>query len=311
MTQRSRRAFLGTLAAGSAIGTAGCLFDQDSVSVLSAGSLAVVLDGLGEQFTAETDIQFQGDFHGANVVMQMIEDGTKHPDVAISADVDLLRDRLYPEYASWDIVFAANEVGFAYNPDTALGKRLDNGDPWYDVLLDAPEGAVAISEPDLDPLGYRAVHMLELAEDQYDVEGLRETVVDAAYREPDEPRLLTGIETGDRAIAISYKNMAVDYDLPFYELPAELNFSDPAYRDQYESVSYTTEDGYTATGSTMAYNITVLDSADDPDHGREFVTYLLENSSILERNGLSIPDRLPTMNGTVPDSLTAIPRSES
>ena len=298
---------MGTLPAAS---LAGCFESGDSVSVLAAGSLAVVLDTVvGPAFQEQTGIDYRGEYHGANVVMRMILEGTKHPDVAISADIQLLRDRLYPEHASWDVVFAANRVGLAYNPETDLGARLaadDPDDPWHELLRSAGEGTVAISDPDLDPLGYRAVHMLELAEGYYDLEGLREAVLESAYLEPDEPQLLAGIEAGDRAIAVSYENMAVDHGLPFYELPAELDFSDPTYADRYESVSYTTEDGYTARGSPMLYNATVLDSAEDSDPGQAFVSFLLEEAGLLADNGLAVPDRLPETSGDVPGSLADI-----
>lgn len=305
MRQRSRRAFLGAVGTAGVAAVAGCLGSEDRVLVLSAGSLAVVLEQVGDEFGAGSETTFQGEFHGSNVVMQMIEDGTKKPDVAVSADVGLLRDRLYPEFATWDVVFATNELGIAYNPETDLGSRLEAGDPWYEVLRSAEAGAVAISDPDLDPLGYRAMHLLELAEEQYEIDGLEQRVRERAYREPDEPRLLTGIETGDRAVAICYRNMAVDHGLAFYELPAKLNFSDPAHAAYYATASYTTDDGYTVRGSPISYNTTVLDDADNPARGRAFVSSLLDRPDILETNGLTVPDRLPRIHGEAPESIRA------
>ena len=303
MKQRSRRTFLGVLGS-SVVGAAGCLSGDERLSVLAAGSLAVALEELGEEFAADREATVEGEYHGSTVVMQMIEDGTRYPDVAVSADVQMLRDRLYPDFTAWDVVFAANELGLAYSPETDLGSRLESDEPWYEVLRSAPDGAVAMSEPELDPLGYRAIQMLELAEEYYGVEGLRREVSEGAYREPDEPRLLAGIETGDRAVAISYRNMAVDHGLPFYELPDELNFSNPAEADYYSTVSYTTDDGYTARGSPMSYNATVLDGADNPERGQEFVSFLLDSQDRLEALGLRVPGRLPRSHGASPASIT-------
>ena len=147
MKQRSRRAFLAVLGS-SVVGAAGCLSDGERLSVLAAGSLAVALETLGEEFAAGRQTTVEGEYHGSTVVMQMIEDGTRHPDVTVSADVQMLRDRLYPEFASWDVVFAANELGLAYNPETQLGSRLEGDEPWYEVLRSADEGAIAMSEPE-------------------------------------------------------------------------------------------------------------------------------------------------------------------
>ena len=300
----SRRALL---AAGGAAATvlAGCLGgDDDRVRVLSAGSLAVVLeDHVGPAFTAETGTGYEGEYHGSNIVMRMIEDGTKHPDVAISADVELLRDRLYTEHADWDVEFAANEVGIAYEPSTELGRRLDDDEPWYEVLADADAGELAISDPDLDPLGYRAVQLFELAESTYELDGFRTAMVDRAYHEPDEPSLLAGIEAGDRACAIAYRNMAVDHEIPFLELPDTYNFASPEYADVYEQASYTTEGGYTVTGTPVSYNATVRTDADEPEAGRAFVEFLLESSDLLADHGLVVPETLPRSYGDPPADL--------
>lgn len=301
--QPSRRAVLGLLG-GAAVGSlAGCLGD-DPVSVLAAGSLAVAVEEeIGPGFESGAGTTVHGEYHGSNAVVRMIRDQQASPDVAISADVGLLRDRLYDGHATWDVVFGSNEVGLAYNPETTLGQRLDAGEPWYEVLRGADGGEVAISDPNLDPLGYRAVHLLALAEREYDVEGLRETVLDGAYREPAEPQMLAGVETGDRSVAVSYRNMALDRDLPFYELPPELNFSDPAYADRYASVSYTTDEGYTVRGSPTMYNATVLESADNPEAGRAFVQFLLDSPGLLREAGLTVPGSLPRSHGQAPGGL--------
>jgi len=270
--------------------------------VLAAGSLAVVVeDVLGQRYRDESGTAVHGGYHGTNALLGMIRDGTKHPDVAIGADVGLLRDRLYPDHASWDVVFGANEVGLAYAPDTALGERLDAGEAWHAVVRDADEGEVAIADPDLDPLGYRAIHLLELAEGYYDAGGLREAVLEGAYREPDEPQLLAGVETGGRAVAVAYRNMALDHGLPFYELPPELNFADPGRAEQYGAATYTTDDGHTVRGSPALYTATVLDSADDPDAGREFVRFLLDSPGLLRDHGVAVPGELPVAGGNPPE----------
>lgn len=302
--RRSRRSVLGLVGSVGVGGTSGCLGGGESVSVLAAGSLAATVDdALGPRFREETGIAVRGEYHGTNALVRMVRDGQAHPDVAIGADVDLVRERLYPGYASWDVVFAANEVGLVYDPETEPGERLAAGEAWYEVVGDAAEGEVAIADPDLDPLGYRAIFLFELAQRRYDLAGFREAVVESAYLEPDEPRLLAGIETGGRAIAVAYRNMAVDRDLPFHELPDELNFSDPSYADRYGSVSYETDGGYVARGTPALYAATVPDAADDPDAGRAFVRFLLDSPDLLRERGLAVPGRLPIEHGEPPEGL--------
>ncbi|GAB3663898.1 extracellular solute-binding protein [Halopiger thermotolerans] len=302
----SRRALLATLAgtAVGTVGTAGCLADRDHVRVLSAGSLATVLEnGVGPAFQSETDTVYEGEYHGSNAVVRMVVEESKRPDVVISADLELLRDRLRPEYASWDLAFAANEVVIAYAPATTLGARLADGEPWYEVFADAGPDEIAISDPDLDPLGYRAVLLFELAAREHDLEGFRESMLERAYREPNEANLLAGLEAGNRACAVAYKNMAVAHDLPYVELPDAYNFGNPDYADRYADVSYTTDDGYTAHGSPVVYGATVCSTGDAPAAGREFVDFLVSNPSLLTERGLRVGDSLPRAHGDVPEVL--------
>ncbi|AEH37814.1 extracellular solute-binding protein [Halopiger xanaduensis] len=302
----SRRALLATLAGTTlgAVGTAGCLADGDRVRVLSAGSLASVLEnGVGPAFRSETGIGYEGEYHGSNAVVRMVRDGTKRPDVAISADIGLLRDRLRPDYADWDLTFAANEVVIVYASETALGARLADGEPWYEVFADAGPDEIAISDPDLDPLGYRAVLLFELAAREHGLEGFRESMLERVYREPDEAQLLAGLEAGNRACAVAYKNMAVERDLPYRTLPDAYNFGNPDYASQYADASYTTDDGYTTRGSPVVYGATVCTTGDAQAAGREFVDFLASNPSLLTDRGLRVDDSLPRAHGDVPEVL--------
>ncbi|ERH09727.1 MAG: tungstate/molybdate binding protein [halophilic archaeon J07HX64] len=242
----------------------------------------------------------QGEYHGSNVVMRMVEDRTAAPDVVVSADATLLRDRLYGERTDWDVEFASNSIGLGYRRGTAFADRLEGGTPWYDVVREAGAGEVGISDPDLDPLGYRAVQAFELAGRQRGLEGFRETLLSRVYVEPAEPQLLAGVESGARLAAVVYRNMALDRGVGFLEFPPAYSFGDPALADHYATVEYTTEEGYTARGRPVVYNATVSDDADNPDRGRQFVQFLLDRPALLEEAGLTVESPLPRPVGAVP-----------
>ncbi|MFC4247619.1 extracellular solute-binding protein [Natribaculum luteum] len=301
----TRRQFLTTVGATTVFGIAGCSSSNSTgkMELLSAGSLSIILGNkVGESFEQETGTTFQGEFHGSNAVMRFITSGQKSPDVVASADAGLLRDELQPDYTTWDVVFASNSVGITYNPDTQVGRMLENGTPWYRALREA-DSEIAMSDPDLDPLGYRTVQMFKLAEEYYDVDGLAQDLINRLEIDPQEAHLLAGIETGDRAAAVCYKNMAVDHGLSFVSLPDELNFSNPEYADHYAQATYTTDEGTTIEGTPVLYNATVLTSADHPENGRRFLSYLLQNRDVLSENGLIVDDRFPRTNGDVPEEV--------
>ncbi|WP_408958794.1 extracellular solute-binding protein [Natrinema sp. 74] len=301
--RRTVLAATGGLTAG-LLGTAGCLESGNAVHVLAAGSLAVPLEeGVGTAFESETDAHYEGEYYGTNAVLRFVEDGTKHPDVVIGADVELLRERLYPDRVDWDAEFAANEVVVAYAPATELGRRLAAGEPWYEVFADADTGEIAISDPNLDPLGYRAILLFELAEREHGLEGFRDAMADTVYREPDEPRLLAGVENGNRACAVAYSNMAAERDVAVRKLSDAYNFGNPAYAERYARVSYTTESGHTVRGSPVVYDATVLTDARNPGAGREFVSFLLERDDLLANHGLRVGDSMPRFHGDPPEAI--------
>lgn len=271
--------------------------------MLSAGSLSIILgDRIGKSFEKETGITFHGEYHGSKAVTRFITSGQKSPDVVASADAHLLRDELQPDYATWDIVFASNSVGITYNPETQVGRMLESGTAWYRALREA-DSELAMSDPDLDPLGYRTVQLFELAEEYYGVEGLAQQLIDRVEIDPQEAHLLAGIETGDRAAAVSYKNMAVDHGLPFISLPDELNFSNPTYAEHYARATYATDDDTTIEGTPVLYNATVLTGADHPENGRRFLRYLLQHREALGESGLIVDDRFPRTNGDIPEGV--------
>jgi molybdate/tungstate transport system substrate-binding protein len=306
-----RRTVLKTTPAvvGGVVGLAGCtsplaVGGPGSVSLLAAGSLARTFeDHVGPAFESETGTVVYGEYYGSNAIMRLVEDGTEFPDVVVSADATLLRDRLYGGFTDWDVVFAANSLGIGYREGTELGRALDRGEPWYEVALEAEPGEVAIADPDLDPLGYRAVMALELAATEHGLDGFRDAMLDRVYLEPEEPQLLAGVETGSRAAGLVYRNMALDRDLPFLEFPDAYNFARPDMANHYATVGYTTDDGYTARGRPILYNATVLEGADNPDAGRRLVGFLLDNPGLLDEAGLTVTGRLPQPGSDVPEAV--------
>jgi molybdate/tungstate transport system substrate-binding protein len=289
----------GTVGLLAAVGTAGCL-GGESLSVLSAGSLALAVgEGVGSAFRRETGTEVRSEFHGSAAVVRFVREGVKRPDVVISADADLLRRGLRPDFTDWDVTVASNALCLTAVPDSTVADRLRAGDPWYEVLADA-EGPVARSDPDVDPLGYRTLHAFDLAADFYDEPWIPETLRRETVVDPQEAHLLAGVETGERVAAICYRNMAVERDLPVFELPPALNFADPALAEQYARASYTLPDGTVVRGSPVVYAATVLSAADDPAAGRAFVRFLLDSGDLLREYGLTVSEGVPRRSGRVP-----------
>lgn len=286
---------------------AGCLtLGSNALTVLSAGSLATTFeDYIGPAFEAETDISLHGEYYGSNAIMRMIEDRTKHPDVIVSADATLLRDRLYGSVTKWDIEFASNSVGIGYDENTDFAEQLDAGNAWYDIIESTDKDDVAIADPDLDPLGYRAIQAFKIAQKEHNLnDDFVSKLDELTYREPEEPQIMSSVETGARSAAIVYQNMAVDHEMPFYEFPEKYNFSNPELENHYATVEYTTdEEEYTAEGRPILYNATVSNEANEQDAGYQLIQFLIDNPDILKEAGLVAGGQLPRASGTVPERI--------
>ncbi|WP_336023788.1 extracellular solute-binding protein [Halobellus salinisoli] len=296
-----RRAFLCGAAAAGLGGLSGCAGVVGSggqrptpVSILAAGSLNNAFEN-GLRSDLETPIQIEA--HGSARVARMVAEGQKDPDIVAVADTALFDGPLRP---SWFAEFATNSVVLAYDSGSDGGERVAaaGSDGWFRPLLD---GSVSLgrTDPDVDPLGYRTLFVLELASEHYDTDvDLRAEIPTREQLFP-ETQLVSQFETGSIDAAVTYRNMAVERGYEFVELPAAIDLSDPARADDYVTASYELPSGTVVSGGPISYastarkmNATVTHAFDAQISG----TYLSDF-------GFSVPDDYPTFSGNVPDEI--------
>ena len=296
-----RRAFLSGAAAALG-GLAGCVGgfgggDETSatVSLLAAGSLNNAFEN-GLKESVDPTVQIEA--HGSAQVARLVAEGQKDPDVVSVADVALFDSPLEPD---WYAEFATNSVVVVYNPETESGRRVAEAgtDEWYRPLLD-DEVALGRTDPDLDPLGYRALFVLELATEYYGTDvNLRQTIPTREQIYP-ETQLVSQFETGAIDAAIAYRNMAVERGYEYVDLPAEIDLSDPAHAKRYASATYELPSGKVVEGGLVSYGSTVRDrSAAAMDVFETQIT-----GQYLNEFGFVVPDDYPRFTGDAPDEIT-------
>ncbi|WP_323174621.1 extracellular solute-binding protein [Natrialba sp. PRR66] len=294
----SRRSTLSGVA-GLLVGTAGCSRtggeQSEPVSMLAAGSLN---NGLENGLRPSVDAPLQIESRGSTEVARLAAEGQKDPDIVSLADIALFDSSLESE---WVAEFATNAIVLAYNPDTAGGKRLAGVGPenWYRPVLNG-DVEIGRTDPDLDPLGYRTLFMLELATEYYGTDAnLRETIPLREQIYP-ETQLISQFETGSIDAAIAYRNMAVERGYEYIDLPTEIDLSDPAYADTYATTSYELPDGTVARGRRISYGSTVR--RESPPVFDVFRTHT--TGQYLTDFGFVVPDDYPQFTGTAPDEVT-------
>ncbi len=178
--------------------------ESDAVSILAAGSL---YNALENGLRSNVDRPLQIEAHGSVEVARLVAENQKTPDIIAVADTMLFDS---PIHARWYATFATNALVLAYDPSTASGQRLEDAgrDSWYEVL-GSEDVRLGRTDPDLDPLGYRSLFLLDLATDHYDTtRDLRANITHQDQLYP-ETQLLSQFETGGIDAAIAERSPGV------------------------------------------------------------------------------------------------------
>jgi molybdate/tungstate transport system substrate-binding protein len=245
---------------------------------------------------------------GSLVCARKITELKKPCDIVASSDYFVINKLLIPDYASWSIRFATNEIVIAYLEKSKYSKEI-NSDNWMDVLQ-RKDVVYSRSDPDSDPCGYRTLFTFMLAEKHYKKPGLAEKMSskDKDYIRPKEVDLVALLESDAIDYMFQYKSVAIQHGLKYIELPREINLSDPSKNDIYSSVSTDVAGSkpgikLKVTGDYINYSITVLDNAPQKEEAVNFLEFLLgrEGMEIFKSNGqeplvpfsTEQPDKLP------------------
>ena len=252
----------GALGYGQAAGSSGA----ESVEALVAGSLLNVASAV-EGASVEA--------HGSAAIRRLVVEDLREPDAVALADA-----RLFEGVSDRATFFATNALVIAYDPESPHADALD--DDWRAVA--DPDVSVGRTDPDQDPLGYRTVMALDLAERRGDLEADAVLGYSTVFRETD---LLNVVQQGAVDAAFAYRSMAVERGLPATSLPDAVDFSSPDHADEYARASYDL-DHRTVEGSPIRYAATATATP-----GERWVERLVSGRERLEANGFAVPESYP------------------
>lgn len=251
----------GLLAVGGVVG--GQFADGgDTPSVLVAGSLSNVAPRVGEASV---------EAHGSVAARRLVVEDARDPDALALAD-----PRLFEGLADRVTCFATNALVVAYAPESPAADALE--EDWRAVADESV--SVGRTDPASDPLGYRTLMALQLSSlDPEDV--VEESSIFT------EVALLQTLRSGEVDAAFAYRNMAVEADVPFVELPAAIDFSDPARADAYAEAAVDLPDR-TVHGAPIRYGAHGFTQA-----GQDWTDALASATDLLDESGFILPDHYP------------------
>jgi molybdate/tungstate transport system substrate-binding protein len=258
------------------------------IIVFHAGSLSVPFKNLAEEYEKRNpNIKILMESSGSLIAARKVSELKKPCDIVAVSDNFVINEILIPQYTSWSIRFATNEIVIAYQDKAKYASEISSTN-WMDILL-RKDVIFARADPNADPCGYRTVMMFSLAEQYYGLPGFKDKMVskNTNYIRPKEVDLVGLIEGNVIDYMIQYKSVAIQHKLKFIELPKEINLGDPTKKDLYKSISMeiagnTPSSKVSVTGDYINYSLTILK---DAPHSKEAINFIL---FILSKDGMEI-----------------------
>ena len=288
---------------GAAQAQSTCAPGAPQVIVYHAGSLSAAFTQVEKLFTANTGICVVDAAAGSVDAARRVTAGREPCDIYASADDKDIDVLLKPAgYADYTITFAQGAMVLAYNtasknaativaPNVAFNPPAQVppvADDWYSQLTQAGV-AIGGSNPFLDPSGYRADLMFQLAERRYGVPNLYDTFL-SHY---------TLTRTGDVLgknfdYQFTYQHSAYAAYLAspsgyrYARLPDEIGLSNPALNRYYEQSSIVIPGLHARHSAPLArvpasrveWGLTILNDAPNKANAIKFLQLLFSSEGV-------------------------------
>lgn len=279
-------------------GTTAGAEDDGPLVVFNAGSLARPLRAALDSFAARQGVAFEQEQAGSLETARKVTELGRVPDVIALADYKIFPQLLVPEHTSWYAQFARNRMVLAH---TARSRHADLISPsnWWQIVL-RPGVETGHSDPDLDPAGYRALLVMQLAERYYRQPGLSDRMrraIPPRNIRPKEIDLVALLETAELDYAFEYESVARGASLDFVALPDSISLGNRADSAFYETatvrvVGRRPGDSLTLRGEPIVYALSIPRRAAHPRLAERFVMFLMSEDGrrILRANHLDALD---------------------
>jgi len=280
---------------------------QGELVMFHAGSLSMPFEAMEKAFEAKyPKVDLLREPSGSQQAARKITDLKKPCDIMASADYKVIDKLLIPDYADWNIRFAFNQIVLCYTEKSKHADKV-NKDNWYEILQE--KGVVwGHSDPNIDPCGYRALMVIQLAEKFYKKPGLYNAVISNRPKENIRPKsveLVSLLQTANMDYSWEYLSVAVQHDLKYIILPDDINLGNYKYDDYYSQavVQVTGKEPGTfmdLKGDSCTYGVTIVKTAPNMEAALAFLKYMLDPDGglkVLKDMGQPpfIPGRVPTL----------------
>jgi molybdate/tungstate transport system substrate-binding protein len=275
-----------------------CKSRTTEVVVFHASSLSAVMGEAAEAFQkTNPQVRIRLEPSGSQVATRKVSELGMRADIVAVADAALIDKMMIPSHATWNAVFATNEIVIAHKDHSKWTDQI-TAHNWPEVLARAGL-RLGRADPDTAPIGYQTLMVWQLAESSgvYGAAGaqLAERLKAQCSKDHvvhDEAELLALLESRSIDYAFLFRSTAEDHHLKILALPPEINLSRQDQAERYKSaqVEIRMKQGQGAArivGAPVTYGLTIPSRAPHPDLAARFAAFLFGEPGrrLFERRG--------------------------
>lgn len=232
---------------------------------------------------------------GSRDAARKLTDLKRPCDVFASTDDQVTESLLMPFYAAFNLRFATDEMALAYSDTSRLCDEI-TPNIWYRLLLD-DSVALGRADPYDDPVGFRTLLTLQLAEKYYNEPGLARKLKakSEAFLRPWEADLFPLLSDSKIDYLFAYRSTCVLRGLNYLELPVEVNLGSLDLTPLYQSATVQVpgdEPGQQTTliGAPLVCSVTLPRSSGNPHAAEAWIALLLspQGREIMETSGFRV-----------------------
>ncbi len=266
----------------------------EKITIFHAGSLSVPFKLWTKAYNKlYPNVTFYLEPSGSLRAIRKITELGKPADILASADSKMIRKMMFPNFATWYVEFATNQMVIAYRSDSPYADKITSHN-WYKILT-KKDVVYGHSDPNLDPCGYRTLIVWKLAEIYYDKPGIYKELVKHCPPKNIRPKavdLIALLESKNMDYIFEYKSVAIQHHLKYLILPKEIDLSDPKFEDFYkkscvEVIGNKPGTKITIYGEPITYGLTIPKCAKNKNGAEKFLNFILssEGRKILKKTG--------------------------
>ncbi|MCC7560590.1 MAG: tungstate ABC transporter substrate-binding protein WtpA [Methanobacterium sp.] len=281
--------------------------ESGTITIYAAASLAKQMNATAAEFkTKHPNVDVQIQYGGSSDLISQITQLNKSVDIMASADYGLIDKNMIPDYTSFNIKYARNEMVIAYTDKSKNSSQI-NSTNWYQILNQS-DVKIGIADPNSAPAGYRGVMMIQLANSFYNNSNIFNDLIASntaitsqangtgyiisspnnlnpaskIVSRPAVSDLMPVLQSDSVDYVLVYKSDAEQQKssgVKYLTLPGELALSNTTYESTYKKYKLIqfsdTNKSKSVTLTPIVYGITVLNNAPQRNLAIEFVQLLL------------------------------------